>query len=85
MFKEKKLSLQAKNVHKILCWKLIARISETSNLMTIKSAVRGFHVYRSCWQPQENKLLKCFDECNNAFDIFHIHVYLLETNKKVGH
>ena len=57
----------------MLYWKLIARISETSNLMTSKSTVRGFHVYQSCWQPQENELLKCFDVC------------LLETNKKAGH
>ena len=49
------------------------------------AAVRGYHVYRSCWTPQENVLLNCLHERNNPFDMFAIQVCQLETNKRVGH
>ena len=49
------------------------------------AAVRGYHVYRSCWTPQENELLNCFHERNNSFDMFAIQVCELKTNKRVGH
>ena len=53
--------------------------------MYFKSAVLGFHFYRTCWQPQENETLNCFHEANNPFDMFAIQVSQLETNKRVGH
>ena len=55
-FQEKKLNLQTTNVHKVSQRKLIARISEISNF-NISFAVRGFHVYQSCWQTQETSKL----------------------------
>ena len=57
----------------------------TSKVMSFKSAVRGFHVYRNCWHPQENEVLNCFHESNNPFDMFAIQVCQLQTNKRVGH
>ena len=58
-FHEKKINLPAIKVYKILSGKLIARTSETSNfnMLTFKCAVKGFHVYLSCWKPQENETL----------------------------
>ena len=77
-FQEKKLNLQTTNVHKILQRKLIARISKISNfnIMTIKSVVRGFLVYHSCWQQQEYELLNCFHERNDPFDHFPIFIFV---------
>ena len=55
------------------------------SVKSFNAAVRGYHVYRSCWTPQENELLNCFHERNNPFDMFAIQVCQLETNKRVGH
>ena len=52
-------------------------------ILTLKSEVKEFHIYRSCLQPQEKELLDSFRERTNLFDMFFIQVYLLETNKKV--
>ena len=56
-----------------------------TRVVSFKSAVRGFHVYRNCWNPQENEVLNCFHESNNPFDMFAIQVCQQETNKRVGH
>ena len=56
-----------------------------TRVVSFKSAVRGFHVYRNCWNPQENEVLNCFHESNNQFDMFAIQVCQQETNKRVGH
>ena len=55
------------------------------NILTLKPAVRDFHVCRSCWQLQENELLDCFHELNNLFDMLVIQVCQLEATKKWGH
>ena len=55
------------------------------SVKSFNAAVRGYHVYRSCWTPQENELLNCFHERNNPFDTFAVQVCQLETNKRVGH
>ena len=36
------------------------------------SAVRGFHVYRQEWHPEQNEELGCSHEVGNVFDIFAI-------------
>ena len=43
-----------------------------TRVVSFNSAVRGFHVYRNCWNPQENEVLNCFHESNNPFDMFAI-------------
>ena len=57
----------------------------TSKVVSFKLAVRGFHVYRNCWNPQRNEVLNCFHESNNPFDMFAIQVCKIQTNKMVGH
>ena len=54
------------------------------SVKSFNAAARRYHVYRSCWTPQENELLNCFHERNNPFDMFAIQVCQLETNKRVG-
>lgn len=49
------------------------------------AAVRGFHFYRSFWKPEENQVLHCFYENNNAFDRFAIKVCELGNDRPVGH
>ena len=53
--------------------------------LSFKFAVRGFHFYSTCQQPQKNEILNCFHETSNPFDTFAIQVSKLETNKRVGH
>ena len=36
------------------------------------AAIRGFHVYRQNWQPEENERLICSHESDNSFDLFAI-------------
>ena len=53
-------------------------------VLVFSAAVRGFHVYREIWHPQENEELKCLHEENNIFDIFPIKTCLVN-NTTVGH
>ena len=41
---------------------------------TVQSAVRGFHVYKAIWQPEEGEKLMCEHEENNKYDLFAIKV-----------
>ena len=50
------------------------------------AAIRGFHVYKSSWQPKELELLECLHEDDNPYDIFSIKVCKIrEDSKIVGH
>ena len=52
------------------------------------SAVRGYHVYKSVWEPKERPFLSCSHEENDIYDMFAIKTCLTdETGKEqiVGH
>ena len=36
------------------------------------AAIRGFHVYRQVWQPEQDETLVCSHEADNPFDLFYI-------------
>ena len=36
------------------------------------AAIRGFHVYRQVWQPEQDVTLVCSHEADNPFDLFSI-------------
>ena len=48
------------------------------NILTVQSAVRGFHVYKAIWQPEEGEKLMCEHEENKKYDLFAINVSTLE-------
>ena len=35
-------------------------------------AIRGYHIYRSVWQPKENETLQCDHESDNDYELFAI-------------
>ena len=39
------------------------------------AAVRGFHVYRRFWQPEENQVMLCSNEFGNIHNMFAIKTY----------
>ena len=48
------------------------------------ATIRGYHVYRDVWHPEEDEILSCSHEVGNAFDVFAIKA----TNQRgiiVGH
>ena len=45
------------------------------NISTFQSAVRGFHVYKATWQPEEGQKLMCKHKENNKYDLFAIKVW----------
>ena len=51
-------------------------------------AVRGYHVYKSAWEPKEREVLSCSHKENNIYDMFAIKTCLIDENGKeliVGH
>ena len=44
------------------------------NLLTVQSAIRGFHVYKAIRQPEEGEKLISEHEENNKYDLFAIKV-----------
>ena len=54
-------------------------------VLTVQTAVRGFHVYKASWQPKENEKLSCDHEEDNKYDIFAIKVCQSVDDKIVGH
>ena len=38
------------------------------------AAIRGFHVYKSTWKPEQGEILNCHHEEDNPYDIFSIKV-----------
>ena len=55
------------------------------NILTVQSALRGFHVYKAIWQPEEGEKLMCEHEENNKYDLFAIKVCPPLDRKIVGH
>ena len=42
--------------------------------IAFSAAVRGFHVYKSIWNPEEGEVLMCYREESNPYDSFSIKV-----------
>ena len=49
------------------------------------SAIRGYHYYRTYWQPKLEEELDCTHEKDNHFDYFAIKVTKRDTGEIVGH
>ena len=49
-------------------------MAEDKNIV-FSAAVRGFHVYKSIWQPKEGESLECSHEEDNPYDMFSIKVF----------
>ena len=47
-------------------------------------AVRGYHVYKSVWEPKERQVLSCLHEENNISDMFAIKTYLTDEWKRAN-
>ena len=50
--------------------------------------VRGYHVYKSVWEPKERQVLYCLHEENNIYDMLAMKTCLTDENGKkhiVGH
>ena len=45
-------------------------------------AVRGYHVYKSAWEPKERQVLSCSLEENNLYDMFAIKACTTDENEK---
>ena len=46
----------------------------TNKNIAFSAAVRGFHVYKSIWKPEEGEVLMCYREESNPYDSFPIQV-----------
>ena len=55
------------------------------NILTVQSAVRGFHVYKAIWQPEEGEKLIREHEENNKYDLYAIKMCRPLDRKIVGH
>ena len=53
--------------------------------LVFTAAVRGFHVYKINWKPQEGELLKCAHEVDNPYDMFSMKICKPDSNEIVGH
>ena len=53
--------------------------------LVFNAAVRGFHVYKTNWKPQDGELLKCAHEEDNLYGIFSMKVCKIESDEIVGH
>ena len=47
--------------------------------------MRGFHVYKTNWKPQNGELLKCTHKEDNPYDIFSMKVCKPDSDEIVGH
>ena len=53
--------------------------------LVFNAGVRGFHVYKTNWKPQDGELLKCTHEEDHLYDIFSMKVCKSDSDKIVGH
>ena len=44
--------------------------------------VRGYHVYKSVWEPKESEVLSCFHEMSHIYDIISIKACLTDKRGK---
>ena len=49
-------------------------VNMTQKSIVFIAAVRGFHVYKMSWKPEEGEILECLYEENNPYDVFSIKV-----------
>ena len=42
--------------------------------IVFSAAVRGFHVYKMSWKPEEGEILECLHQENNPYYVFSIKV-----------
>ena len=58
----------------------------TQKSIVFSVAVRGRHVYKMSWKPQEGKILECLYEENNPYDVSSIKVCKSNNRQSVvGH
>ena len=55
----------------------------TMDLATIEGCIRGYHVYKTNWNPFEGEELVCYKEANNLHDPYAVAV--MKGNMIVGH
>ena len=55
------------------------------NILIVQSTVRGFHVYKAIWEPEEGKKLMSEHKENKKYDFFGIKVCRPLDTKIVGH
>ena len=53
--------------------------------LVFTAAVRGFHVYKIKWKPQDGELMKCAHEVDNPYDMFSMKICKPDSNEIVGH
>ena len=53
--------------------------------LVFNAAVRGFHINRTNWKPQDGQLLKCTHKEDNPYDIFSMKVCKPDSDEIVGH
>lgn len=56
-----------------------------SKVFEFSAAVRGYHYYKSFWNPQREQFLECHHEFGNPFDRFAIKVCEIGDTNAVGH
>ena len=42
--------------------------------IVFSAAVRGFHIYKSIWKPEEGAKLICYYDDSNSYDMFSIKI-----------
>lgn len=59
---------------------------EYAKIFEFTAAIRGYHYYKRFWKPEQNQVLNCYHEKNNAFDRFAIMVCEIGKDEiPVGH
>ena len=51
---------------------------------TFSSSIRGFHIYKTSWEPYENEILTAKKESDNLYDVNSISI-IAANNKIVEH
>ena len=51
---------------------------------TFSSSIRGFHIYKTSWEPYENEILTAKKESDNLYDVNAISI-IAANNKIFGH
>ena len=46
----------------------------TQKSIVFSAAIRGFHVNKMSWKPEEREILECLHEESNHYDVFSIKV-----------
>ena len=57
----------------------------SNNNLVFTATVRGFHVFKTNWEPQDRELLKRTHEKDNPYDIFSMKVCKPDSDEIVRH